>query len=122
MAVGTGVRAGALLVAAWFVLPEWNKPFTLPHQEGDGGWLVVAGLLVIGSLPLFLGLPVVLIALNPPAVLLAMAVTYALSGPVWWLCGKVTRRPRPPQDSASGQPGEKAQVSAPAPEAPPDVR
>jgi CDP-diacylglycerol--serine O-phosphatidyltransferase len=36
----------------------------------------------------FIAVIVVLIALNPPVVLLAMAVTYALSGPAGWLWGK----------------------------------
>ena len=38
----------------------------------------------------------VLIALNPPLVMLAIAVTYALSGPVGWLWGRVHKHPGEP--------------------------
>ena len=38
----------------------------------------------------FIAVIVVLIALNPPVVLLVIAVTYALSGPTGWLWGKIS--------------------------------
>jgi CDP-diacylglycerol---serine O-phosphatidyltransferase len=44
------------------------------------------------ALIFFLAVLVIIIALNPPAVLLAIAVTYALSGPAMWLWGKVFRK------------------------------
>jgi CDP-diacylglycerol--serine O-phosphatidyltransferase len=44
------------------------------------------------ALVFFLAVLVIVIALNPPAVLLSIAVTYALSGPVMWLWGKVFKK------------------------------
>ena len=40
----------------------------------------------------FIALLLILIAINPPAILLAIAVTYALSGPASWLWGRLRRR------------------------------
>jgi CDP-diacylglycerol--serine O-phosphatidyltransferase len=39
---------------------------------------------------------IILVALNPPAVLLGMALTYALSGPAGWLWGRIARKPSEP--------------------------
>jgi len=65
------------------------------------------------ALVFFLAVLVIVIALNPPAVLLAIAVTYALSGPVMWLWGKVFRKkpgtePLPPAAEAGEKPIQEA--------------
>jgi len=52
------------------------------------------------TLIFLVALLIILIALNPPAVLLAMAVTYAISGPVGWLWGRLFRRGREPEPQA----------------------
>jgi CDP-diacylglycerol--serine O-phosphatidyltransferase len=45
------------------------------------------------SMVIFLiALILIMVALNPPAVLLAMAVTYAFSGPLGWLFGRLGRK------------------------------
>lgn len=57
----------------------------------------------------FVAVLVIVIALNPPAVLLAIAVTYALSGPVMWVWGKVFKRKAGPEPVPAGAgAGEKA--------------
>ena len=60
------------------------------------------------ALIFLVALVIILVALNPPAVFLAMAVTYAASGPVGWLWGRIFRRgrelepqaPQPAQEEA----------------------
>lgn len=53
------------------------------------------------ALVFFIALMLILVALNPPAVLLAIAVTYALSGPLSWVWTRVfRRRPRDQEPSA----------------------
>jgi CDP-diacylglycerol--serine O-phosphatidyltransferase len=50
------------------------------------------------SMVIFLiALILIMVALNPPAVLLAMAVTYAASGPVGWLLGRLERKREKPE-------------------------
>jgi CDP-diacylglycerol---serine O-phosphatidyltransferase len=66
------------------------------------------------ALVFFLAVLVIVIALNPPAVLLAIAVTYALSGPVMWLWGKVFKKkagsePVPPAADAGEKPAQEVE-------------
>ncbi len=64
------------------------------------------------SAPVFvMAVVLVLIALNPPAALLIIAVAYALSGPVGWLWGRL--RKRPAQAPAGKAPADQAQEEAP---------
>jgi CDP-diacylglycerol--serine O-phosphatidyltransferase len=56
---------------------------------------------------------IVLIALNPPAVLLGIAVTYAASGPLGWVWGRVVRKER-----AEDQPAEAVVTQEAAPHEP----
>ncbi len=66
----------------------------------------------------FIAVVIILIALNPPAVMLAIAVTYALSGPAMWAWGKAFKKKGPSdQAPAPAEPGE-----GPAKEAPPVER
>lgn len=57
----------------------------------------------------FIAVVVVLIALNPPVVMLTIAVTYALSGPASWLWGKVSGKKIPeaaPSESVQPEPDD----------------
>ncbi len=64
------------------------------------------------SAPVFvMAVVLVLIALNPPAALLIIAVAYALSGPVGWLWGRLRRRPA--QTPAGNAPEDEAREGTP---------
>jgi CDP-diacylglycerol--serine O-phosphatidyltransferase len=54
----------------------------------------------------FIALLLILVAINPPAILLAMAVAYALSGPASWLWGKVRRRKVAAKETQEAVPGK----------------
>lgn len=61
------------------------------------------------SMTFFLmALVIILVALNPPAVLLGMAITYTLSGPVGWLWGRIARKPAGPDGTPAPTSPEEA--------------
>jgi CDP-diacylglycerol---serine O-phosphatidyltransferase len=55
-----------------------------------------------------MALVIVLVALNPPAVLLGMALTYTLSGPAGWVWGRISRKPTEPESAPTPAPTEEA--------------
>jgi CDP-diacylglycerol--serine O-phosphatidyltransferase len=61
------------------------------------------------SMTFFLmALVIVLVALNPPAVLLGMAITYTLSGPLGWLWVRLSRKTAEPDGAPAAPPPEEA--------------
>jgi CDP-diacylglycerol--serine O-phosphatidyltransferase len=98
--------------AAAAILPLYYLPQGLPEAFKAGAlvYVVVLSWLMVSrvryrsfkdldlreqrsSMVIFLiALILIMVALNPPAVLLAMAVTYASSGPLGWLFGRMGRK------------------------------